>query len=37
MNEYINMRGEGKMKKFIFEDCNGNVGQEKIFDCEEKR
>lgn len=24
------------MKKFIFEDCNGNVGQEKIFDSEEK-
>lgn len=24
------------MKKIVFEDCNGNVEQEKIFDSEEK-
>lgn len=24
------------MKRIVFEDCNGNVGQEKIFDSEEK-
>lgn len=25
------------MKKIVFEDCNGNVAETKIFDSEEKR
>ena len=25
------------MKRIVFEDCNGNVSETKIFDSEEKR